>query len=78
MTAEARKLLDDALALPADARAHLCEALFDSIAQPAQQIAEQEWTQLAVTRLEAYEANGGTTYSIDEVEARWQTRMAAE
>lgn len=55
MTAEAKKILEDALSLPNDERRHIAELLLDSISTESAEEIEAAWVAEAVRRAEQLE-----------------------
>ncbi len=69
MTAEAKRVFEQALALPDEERAALMEALSDSLHEAAEQLSPQ-WTAEIGRRIEAVERGESRLIPGDEVEAR--------
>ena len=59
MTAQARKILEQALSLPEDDRQRLAEALLDSIPAEVAEALEKAWNAEALRRAEAFERGDG-------------------
>ncbi len=70
----ARKILDEALALPAEERAALVDALSASL-EPAE--LSPEWHAELRRRIEAIESGEATLVSWDDVRARLQAKIVA-
>ncbi len=70
MTAEAKKIFEDALALPAQERVALIDALADSILGDGDDGLSPEWTAEVARRIEAVERGESRLIPGDEVEAR--------
>ena len=67
VTAQARKILEEALSLPDDDRQRLAEALLDSIPAEIAEELEKTWNAEALRRAEAFER--GEVQSIDGEQA---------
>jgi putative addiction module component (TIGR02574 family) len=67
VTAQARKILEEALSLPNDDRQRLAEALLDSIPAEIAEKLEKTWNAEALRRAEAFER--GEVQSIDDEHA---------
>ena len=66
MTEAAKKILKEAMNLPADERASLIEELMSSLEKPDIEI-DASWLKEAEERLEAYERGEVKAYPADEV-----------
>ena len=69
MTAEAKKILEDALALPEEERVALIDALADSVMGEVDDLSP-EWKAEITRRIEAVERGESRLIPGDEVEAR--------
>ena len=69
MTSTAKKILDEALALPEDERAALVDALNESLEAPEEDLSP-EWKAEIAHRIEAVERGEPRLIPGDEVEAR--------
>ncbi len=69
MGSEARKILEQALALPSEERASLLEALGESL-EPGNDTLSPEWKSEIESRIAAVERGESKLISGDEVEAR--------
>ncbi len=69
MTAEAKRVLEQALALPEEERAALMEALSDSLHEASGELSP-EWKAEIERRIEAVEGGESRLIQGDEVEAR--------
>ena len=69
MTAEAKKIFEQALALPEPERAALIDALADSL-QAVDEDLSPEWEAEIARRIDAVERGASTLIPGDEVEAR--------
>lgn len=67
VTAQARKILEEALSLPDDDRQRLAEALLDSIPAEIAEELETSWNAEALRRAEAFE--GGEVQAVDGEQA---------
>ena len=70
MTAESRKILSEALALPPIERASLVEELLSSFDFPSRQEVDALWAAEAEDRIDAYERGETHAAAEDEVFAR--------
>ena len=74
MTSTAKKILEEALALPDDERAELVDALSASLESPADDMSP-EWKAEIGRRIEAIERGESKLIPWDEVEARVRTAL---
>ena len=74
MTSTAKKILDEALALPAEEREALVEALCDSLDHGKAELAP-EWKAEIARRIEAVERGESRLLAGSEVEARIQETL---
>ncbi len=69
MTSTAKKILDEALALPEEDREALVEALSDSLERPRHELSD-EWKAEIARRIEAVERGESKLIEGDEVDVR--------
>jgi putative addiction module component (TIGR02574 family) len=67
VTSRSSELLQEALALPPDERAHIAERLLSSLDTPADRRIEELWAIEAEDRLDAFERGELKTFSAEEV-----------
>ena len=75
VTAEAKKIFEQALSLPEEQRAELIDALADSIVGTAADDLSPEWKAEIARRIEAVERGDSRLIPGDEVEARIQATL---
>lgn len=77
VTAAAKKLLKDALSLPAEERVELIEALSDSLHLEPVELGPA-WTEEIASRIAQLESGEVTPVSWEDVEARIRSRLDRE
>ena len=75
VTAAAKKILEQALALPEEERLVLLEALSESLEQPEAELS-QEWKAEIERRIDAVERGDSQLVAWDEVQARVRKTLA--
>ena len=68
MTSEARKILEQALALPEEDRAQLADALHESLAAESQEQVDSAWKDEIVRRARSLKDGSAVLVEIDDVE----------
>ncbi len=76
MTAEAKRLLDDALSLPNQERLRLAEALFDSVSSEDQAEIDEAWRTEVLRRVEQVRAGEVELESWDTVRQAGREALA--
>lgn len=77
VTAQARKILEQALSLPEDDRQRLAEALLDSIPAEVAEELEKAWNAEALRRAEAFERGGVQAVDGDKAMSELRAKFAA-